>query len=181
VKVVIGLVIGLAIIIYFFPPSSPCSAQISVYNDAIKNLIKPFNKNMATCRQHPEPGGCVEFFDTLEKIESRFKEVNTQECRNELSKDASTRSWITLSMDLFTLLAWGAKPPPSYLYRNGWLELTQVVEFCRLRKHLEDIYGSNEWAKFVASTTADLPEASGLDENDVWNRSLMSDPCKYPF
>jgi len=182
IRVVLGLAVGLAVIIYFNPPVTVCTAQIGVYSEAVKSLIKPFSKTLANCKEHPEPGGCVAFFDVLNKIEVRFNEVGRQ-CQSELAKDAMTRSWISISMELYTLLAWGAKPPPSYLYRNGWLELTQVVEFCRLRHHLETIYGKEAWNGFVSGILPDLPGSAELasSQNEAWNRSLLSDPCNYPM
>jgi hypothetical protein len=179
IRVVLGLVVGLAVIMYFNPPSTPCSAQIEVYTEALKSLKDPFSLAITKCNENPEPGGCLKFFDLLEKIESHFKEVGTKECLTELINEKTTRTWVTLSMETFTQLAWGAKPPPSYQYRNGWLELTQIVEFCRLKKHLEDIYGNDEWDKFATAVMADLPGASDLSQTEVWNRSLLSDPCKH--
>jgi hypothetical protein len=181
VRVILGLIVGLAVIMYFNPPSTPCSAQIAVYTEALNSLKDPFSKAITNCNNHPEPGGCLKFFDILDKIESRFREVSTRECLTELSSEKTTRTWVTLSMETFTQLAWGAKPPLSYQYRNGWLELTQVVEFCRLKKHLEDIYGNDEWDKFATAVMADLPGASDLAQTDVWNRSLLSDLCQHPL
>jgi hypothetical protein len=181
VRVVIGLVVGLAAIMYFNPPSTPCSAQIEVYVDALSKLKEPFSAAIMTCNEHPEPGGCLKFFDILDKLESHFKEVGTRECLSELNNEKTTKTWVTLSMQTLTQLAWGAKPPPSYQYRNGWLELVQIVEFCRLKKHLQDIFGNDEWDKFATSIMMDLPGASTLDQTDVWNRSLLSDPCQRPL
>jgi len=183
IRVSLGLIIGLGIILYFNPPKTVCTEQIEVYTDAVKGLAKTASTALNVCKEHPEPGGCVGFFDTLGKLEIKINEVSRQ-CQAELISDSMTRNWISTGMELFTLLAWGSHPPNSYLYRNGWLEPTQVVEFCKLRRHLETIYGKDAWANFVSGILTDLPGAGDLaaiGQNEAWNRSLLSDPCQYPL
>lgn len=183
VRVSLGLIVGLGVILYFYPPKTVCTEQIEVYTEAVRGLAKSASKALGVCKEHPEPGGCVGFFDALDKLEGRFNEVSRQ-CQAELINEPLTKNWITTGMELFTLVAWGSHPPASYLYRNGWLELTQVVEFCRLRRHLETIYGKEAWTNFVNGILPDLPGAadlSNIGQNEAWNRSLLSDPCQYPF
>jgi hypothetical protein len=182
-KVAAGLIVGLAAIMYFDPPGTPCTAQVEVYREGLKGLTKNFGSSLRSCREHPEPGGCIEFFDVLSKIESRFNEVSHQ-CQEELVHDTITQSWITTSMEVFTRVAWGSVPPASYIYRSGWLDSNQVLEFCRLKKHLETIYGEDVWASFVSGVLGDLPGSQAINStnpNEAWNRSLLSDPCQYTF
>ncbi len=183
IKVTLGLLIGVIIIFFLDPPKTACTEQIELYTEGVKGLAKSASQALAVCKEHPEPGGCVAFFDTLNKLETKFNEV-TRQCQKDLSSEPLTRNWISTGMELFTLLAWGARPPESYLYRNGWLEISQVVEFCRLRNHLENIYGKEAWAGFVNNILPDLPGASQLSaigQNEAWNRSLLSDSCHYPL
>src|SRR5947209_7760738 len=115
-----GLVIGLILIMYFNPPHTPCQSQIEIYKQGLKSMAKVYKKAMDQCREHPEPGGCVNFFETINKMEGKFNEV-TRECQTELAGDTMTKSWISTSMELMARLAWGSKPPDSYIYRQGWL------------------------------------------------------------
>jgi hypothetical protein len=179
-RVGIGLVLGLGVIMYFNPPHTPCRAEVEIFKQGIKPYLKPYKKNLSLCKDRPEPGGCVPVFETIGKLEGKVKEVGLS-CRDELKKQSEVHAFVLQAMELFVKVAWGSQPPPSNLYRNGWLESSQVVLYCRLRQHLEGLYGEDEWLEFVNARLADLPGADGLNRDDAWNRSLMSDPCRYTF
>lgn len=180
VRVTLGLIVGLAAIMYFNPPHTPCQSQREIYLEAIKPYQKPFVKNSNLCREHGDSGGCLGLFDTVNKLESKLSDVSLT-CQKELIDDKQTRLWMTNAMELFVRLAWGTKPPASYLYRNGWLEMSHLDTYCKLKKHLEDIYGDNTWTSLVNYLLSDLPGAQELGRDESWNRSILSDPCKYGF
>jgi hypothetical protein len=180
VKVGAGLIIGLVAIMYMNPPHTPCQSQIEFYKKSIGPLFKPYQEKFKFCKEHADPGGCVPFFDVVGRLEVKLREVGSQ-CQQDLTKDAQTKSFLTNTMEVFVRAAWGSKPPPSFQYRNGWLELSQVVQFCKLRKHLITIYGEDEWLGFINEMLGSLPEAQAIGRTEAWNRSLVSDPCKYTF
>jgi hypothetical protein len=177
-RVLLGLGVGLAVIIYFNPPHTPCTSQMGVYSEGIKPLIKPFNKNLNLCKQFSEPGGCLPFFETVGRMTTKLKELGNQ-CQAELEKDQRTEVWVTTAMEMFVRLAWGSKPPASYLQRGNWLEISQVAQFCQLKKYLIGIFGEGAWLEFVNLMLADLPGAAALGREGAWPRSLLSDSCKY--
>ncbi len=176
----LGLTLGLLLIIYFNPPHTPCQSQRDDYNDALKPLIKLYNKSTLKCRDHSEPGGCLGLFETLNKMQGKLTELGSQ-CLSELLKDEKTRSWLQGSAKLFVKLAWGSTAPQSYLYRQGWLELSQVTQYCRLRRSIIAIWSEDEWNGLLDETLSELPGNGELGRNETYNRSLLSDQCKYSF
>jgi hypothetical protein len=180
VRVGLILIAALMGIIYFNPPHTPCQSQVEIYLEGVKPIVKPFAQGMKLCREHTDPGGCVSFGENLTKLENKYNEVGHQ-CQPTLKSDASTKDWITQSMEIFVKAAWGSKPPVNYTAKNGWLGLSQIVEYCRLRQHLESIYGTQSWNDFIEDMLRDLPGAQALGRNEAWNRSLISDTCHYPL
>jgi len=180
VKIALVLVIGLGAIMYMNPPHTVCKSQIDFYKESITPLFKPYKDKLQFCKDHTDAGGCVAFFDTVIRLEAKLKEVGPQ-CQPDLASDTQTKNFLILTMEVFVRAAWSSKPPASYIYRNGWLEISQVVLYCKLRRHLINIYGEDEWQGFFNDMLISLPEAEALGRNEAWNRSLVSDPCKYTF
>src|ERR1700722_8646331 len=146
-QVGIGLVIALMAIIYFNLPHTPCQSQVEIYVDAVKSIGKSFDKAAKDCKEHTDPGGCMPFMEGLKRLEGKYTEIGHQ-CQEALKTNEMTRLWITNSMEILVKSAWGSQPPINYGAKNGWLELTQLVEFCRLKNHLESVYGKEYWDEF---------------------------------
>lgn len=179
-KIISLLVIGLAAIVYFNPLHTACQSQLGIYTESLKPMIKTFKKNLELCKQRTEPGGCLPFFEVMTRIDSKINELGGQ-CQEELHSDSNAKIILTSSMEMIVRGAWGSKPPASYLYKNGWLELSHIALYCKLRIHFEKIFGTESLNSFTNGLLTELPGAASLSRTEVWNRSLMSDPCKYNF
>ena len=120
----VGLVLfaALMVIIYFNPPHTACQSQVEIYQEGIKPLWKPLIGAIGLCREHTDLGGCTAFIEVLHKLENKYDEVGHQ-CQPALKGDASTRTWITSSMEIFVKSAWGSVPPTNSAARNGWLDI----------------------------------------------------------
>lgn len=174
----LGLVLALAAIMYFNPPHTPCTSQKKLYDEGIAPLVKTFNKGFKDCRDRGGPGGCLTSLEVIDKIDFRLNELGKQ-CQAELIDDSKTRSLLLTSMELFVKSAWGSKPPANLRAKLGWLQAAQVEQFCKLRKHLQSIYGEKTWLEFVERMIKDLPGAASLDRDTVWNMSVLSEPCRF--
>ncbi|MCC6277053.1 MAG: hypothetical protein IT289_03950 [Oligoflexia bacterium] len=177
-KVVVILLLGLFVIMYFNPPHTACTAELAQYQTSFGSLIGTFNSNRKLCTERPDPGGCFPFLESVSKIEQKVREVGSQ-CLQELKKDANTGKFFDLAMEMIVKLAWGSQPPQNYLYRNGWLESSHIVLFCKLKKHQEAIFGEDSWNSLVETSLETLPGAAEVGRNEAWGRSILSDPCKY--
>ncbi len=178
VRVFLGLVIGLAGIMYFNPPHTVCDSKKDVYFDSVKKQTKNFLKNLALCKEHTEMGGCLPFLSAVEKMLGYLDELGTQ-CKPELIKDDMTHRWIQTSMEMMVRGAWGTRAPVSAQTKNGWLELSQLSTFCKLKKSLVEIYTDDAWMTFIESMLRDLPDAQTIGRNEAWARSILSNTCKY--
>jgi len=180
IQVGLLLIFSLMVIIYFNPPHTPCQSQIEIYTASVNAMGKNLDKAMKTCKEHTDPGGCMPFIELVNKLEAKYTEVGHQ-CQPSLKSNGVTREWITVAMEILVKAAWGSQPPISISAKNGWLELTQVIEFCRLKQHLEMLYGKDYWNEFTNNMLSDFPGASSMNRNDAWNKSLLSDSCQYPL
>lgn len=177
VRVSLVLIIGLGVIIYFNPPHTPCRAQVEIYTESITPLAKEFTKKYNSCKEYSDTGGCLAIFELIKKLENRLSTLGPT-CAKEVADESKTKGWLMTSIELFVRVAWGSKPPQSYLYRNNWLELSQIDTYCKLRRHVENIYGEGFWQGFVERMLKDLPGAAELGRTEAWNRSLVSEQCK---
>ncbi len=178
IRVGLGLVIGLGFIIYMNPPYTPCDSQKEIFDKELNSYVEPYNKNLGLCKQLTGPGGCVGYFQMVEKIEKSIKDLGAQ-CRPKLATDEKAQKFLSNALEVYTRVAWGTKAPASYLQRNGWLELSQNVQFCRIKKLYADVYGAEALSEIVNRLLGDLPQAAQVGRTEVWNRSLLSDPCRY--
>ncbi len=177
-KVIIGLLLGIAVIMFAMPPHSVCDSKKDAYTEEITPLGKQFAKLLSKCKEHTEPGGCVQLFELIRKLEDSLAQVGVQ-CRPALSKDKLTLMWISSSMEIFARAAWGSKAPANRNARYGWLDLAQVGRFCKLKASMIEISGDDAWSGFVNQILGDLPGAADLGRDESWARSLLSDPCKF--
>jgi hypothetical protein len=184
VRVALGLIVGLVVIIYKNPPHTPCTSQIDDYGTAVLKMAGPFKSKLDECTSHPDAGGCVGFFEVVDRYEEKFNDVSLQ-CKPELSGSPVYVKWISLAMEMYVRLAWGTATPPSSAVRNGWLEANQVAQFCRLRRNLETVFGQDAWGQFVKDIMPTLPgepdSVSHFGFNEVWTRTLMADTCNYSY
>lgn len=177
-KVGFGLVIGLGIIIYNFPPVTVCDGQQAVYDKGVMAQVKAYNKDLKLCKKRTGPGGCIGFFEVTHKIEQQIKKLSSQ-CQANLINDKKTRELLTMSLEVFARVAWGSEPPAQKLDKNGWLELPQLVQYCRTKALYIEIFGEEAFNALADRVLADLPGNQQLGRNETWNRSLLSDRCQY--
>ncbi|MBK9294967.1 MAG: hypothetical protein IPM57_11110 [Oligoflexia bacterium] len=177
-KVALGLIIGLVLIMILNPPHTVCDSKIEVYSELIKKQIKPYSKAMALCKEHTELGGCLQFFEVAAKLNNYLDDVGPQ-CREKLKSNTLTQQWLNGSIEMMVRAAWGSVPPTSSSNKQGWLQLSQMAFFCKLKKALVESFGEGAWVDMVNYLLNDLPKAKELGRNEAWARSIMSDPCNY--
>jgi hypothetical protein len=178
VRVFIVLALGLTAIVYYNPIHTPCQSQIALYSIELKPLIKLYNKNLALCKERTDSGGCLPFFEVLVKFEVKLRALGNQ-CQVELNSDKITPAILSQSIELMVRAAWGIHAPPSYVYRNGWLSPQNVLLYCKFKQYYAHIKGQEALDGLVNRLLGDLPDGDKLDRTSVWNRSLLSEPCKY--
>lgn len=100
------------------------------------------------------------------------------ECTQKLSSLPVLKNVIWESLELTVRLAWGAKPPDSYVQRLSWLSRQEVQTFCMLKQEAIDIYGKPRWDGFREKMLKSLPGADKLSRKEVWERILLSISCK---
>lgn len=178
IKIAVGLLAGLALIMIINPPHTICDSKIEIYSELIKKQIKPYTKAMALCKEHTELGGCLQFFEIVGKLYNYMDDVGPQ-CKEKLGDDKLTAQWLKGAIEMIVRASWGSVPPASSSYKHGWLQVSQVALFCKLKKSLNESFGESEWTEMVNYLLNDLPKAKELGRNEAWARSVMSDPCQY--
>ena len=168
-------------------PHSVCDSQIEVfkgnqipflYLDPKKTFAKTrgFDRHVDFCKKSNSAGGCLEFFDGLKRLYTDLEKVPTG-CSGELMALPEVNEGMFKGLELIVHLAWGEKPPGSSLERSGWLDSTQVGVFCDYKKLINLHLGKESWNSFVEKQMTSLPGAGLLPRNDIWSRTLLSDPC----
>jgi hypothetical protein len=168
-------------------PHSVCDSQVEVfkanqipflYLDPKKSYIKTkdFDRVVTFCKKSNSSGGCLEFFNGMKRLYTDLEKVPTG-CSATLMEISEVKEAMFLGLELIVHLAWGERPPPSSLERSGWLDSTQVGVFCEYKKLINLHLGRETWNGFVEKQMTNLPGASLLPRNDVWSRTVLSDPC----
>jgi len=180
------LVLALGLIFILRKPHSVCDSQAEIFKTNQTPFLyldpkgtsktRDFVKFIDFCKLSNSPGGCLEFFDGMKRLYSDLIDVPSG-CTPVLIDSPEVKEALFAGLELIVRLAWGEKPPSSNLERNGWLDLSQVAVFCNFKKMMIEQLGSDVWSSFVEKQMSNLPGASLLPRNDVWGRSLLSDPC----
>ncbi len=182
-----ALMIGLVFLLLTNPPHTACDSQYEIFKDAqtpflYKDPKKKFmdetalQSSMNVCQVRPMPGTCYQFFDGLKNLINDVKTVS-RECRSEVLAKPEISNALFDSLSLIFNLAWGEKPPESYLDKMGWLDTVHKSTFCEIQMIVKENFTESRWTQFREATLANLPGASLLDRKEVWNRSLFTLKC----
>lgn len=182
---------GIVLIVLFQPPHSVCDSQIEVVNKNQQSFLfkDPKSKQILTskyerlrdhCKVTNNPGGCYELFQEL-KTMSHDLGTLPAECGSAVRGTVQYDRALKESAEMMVRLAWGEAPPSSYSAKFGWLEISDITLFCRLKDRLFAFYGEDWWNTFRERMMLDLPGAKDLARNQVWDLSLFSENCaRYP-
>ncbi len=181
------ILVGILVLIFTVQkPHSVCDSQQEVfklnqtpflYLDPKKNTKKTdLEKFVDFCKSTNSPGGCLDFFEGMRKLHTDLENAPSG-CTEGLANLPEVQSAIFTALELMVHLAWGTKPPMTSFERNGWLDSSQVAVFCDFKKLINANMGSDKWKAFVEQQMSSLPGASLLPRNDMWSRTLLSDPC----
>lgn len=183
-----AIVIGLIVILLSDPPKTVCDTQLEVFRESQKSFLYSNQKKEVTfrpgvekaveaCKMHPGPGGCYELFDQMKRVADDLRNI-PQACAADAGGVAEIRRALWQTLELMVLLAWGDKPPLTYVQRYGWLDSSDVALFCRLKHQAIAFYGNEEWQAFRVRVSRKFPDATTLSPEQIWQRSLLSTTCE---
>lgn len=191
----IAISIGIAFIILNDPPHSLCDSQIENFLSEQEGFLKlrkgqstvvdqesgekrktVFEEAQFLCKRGYGPGGCLEFVMNLRKLRRQLDQVS-QECRKEVFQIPLVENTIWSSLDLFVKMAWGDKPPDGGFARRGWFEISEMTEYCQIKRLAQLYYGKEAWQSHREQWMREVPGADKLDRNQVWERILISENC----
>ncbi|MCM2280870.1 MAG: hypothetical protein NDI61_03375 [Bdellovibrionaceae bacterium] len=186
VVAIAAIVLGFLFFMLNDPPKTVCDIQLEVFQKeqekflypAAKGVRKPeIDKDLEMCRLGAGPGGCFELFRKLRKLAVDIENIPRQ-CTEDAAQRAEIRKGIWGSLKLMVMLAWGERPPLTYVQKNGWLDASDVALYCRLKQQAVELFGREAWMGFRDSSTKDLPGAAQLTREQIWQRSLISTACE---
>jgi hypothetical protein len=186
---VLAIAGGLLLLILFDPPHTVCDVQLALFKDSEKYFLytvkqKGFSRPpdiremLELCRTSNSPGGCYELFGKLKQMARDLQNVS-QSCSDEAASIPEIRDNLRKATKLIIELAWGEKPPLSYVGRQGWLNLGDVDLFCSLERQYIRFYNKEGWEEFREKAMADLPLAGTMSRSQVWERSIVSWTCPF--
>lgn len=182
---------GIFLIVLADPPRSVCSSQLDViktsqrlflFKDPKSKMVKTtkFETLRDRCKVTNNPGGCYELFQAV-KILLQDLQTLTNECSSAAGGVAEIKRALWDTTDLLVRLAWGEKPPTSYNSKFGWLDTADISLYCNLKERAQIVFGDSAWNRYRDKMMKELPGASELPRNQVWDMSLFSENCaRYP-
>lgn len=182
-----AIVIGFFVIIVFNPPVTVCDAQMEIFRESQKKFLYPVVTENITkpslaktleknCKQDNSPGGCFELLVGLKKFSVDLDNI-PRHCADTAASEPQIQEWVWSGMRLITQLAWGDRAPASHVQKNGWLDSSDLVLFCGLRKNAIRIYGNDAYNQWREALLVSLPQADKLTRELAWQKSLLSTPC----
>lgn len=182
-----ALALGLFLIFLLNPPHTKCDSQFEIfqkaetpflYKDPAKKFVEEpeWQTSLAICKTKALPGACFPFFEGLRYLIKDIKTIS-YDCRADILSKTEVSKGIWESLGAIFSLAWGDKPPMSYLDKMGWLDLVHKNIFCDLQALTKENFSQGEWEAFREKTLSSLPGAATIGRNEVWNRSLFTLKC----
>jgi hypothetical protein len=184
----VAIAAGLVVIISSDPPKTICDAELQQFRIGVRGFLYPnrdvkihkgkYFEEFDMCKQGVTPGACVGLFDGIRKMLDASSVVS-ERCLATVGDDADFKNVIFSTTDLMVRKAWGADAAPvSVTLKNGWLNMSDVHLFCRLKKRIDDFYGEGTWDKYKEKYFTELPGAKALTRQVVWEKSLLSSRCQ---
>lgn len=181
-----AIILGFLFFLLNDPPKTVCDVQLDIFQKEQDRFLYPsasgvqkpeIDKAFEVCRQGAGPGDCFDLFRKLKKLALDVENIPRQ-CTGAASGRSEVKKGIWGSLKLMVMLAWGERPPLTYVQRQGWLDTSDVALFCRLKHQAVEIFGREAWIGFREAVVKDLPGAATLPKEQVWQRSLLSTACE---
>lgn len=182
------MIVALIVIIMMNPPVTVCDAQLELFRDSQKNFLyaPPAERGMRIpaevkrltdlCMANNSPGGCFDLFVGLKKMAVDLRNIPEQ-CVERASSEPEIKQWLWNSLKLMVQIAWGDRPPASYMQKNGWFDSSEITLYCNLRRHAIRLYGQERFAQWQEEMLKSLPKSEGLTREQIWPRSILSTSC----
>lgn len=183
---------GIFVIVLAQPPRGVCDAQIETVKKAQRFFLwreKPNSEVLKTtkyeylrgrCKATNDPGGCYELFRGI-KMLLQDMDVLSEACGPAAGSVGEIKKALWETTELLVRLAWGEKPPASYNAKFGWLDVADITLYCKLKARVGAVFGEPAWTAFRERMMKELPQATSLTRNQIWDLSLFSENCaRYP-
>lgn len=173
------------------PPKTVCEAQLEFFKKAQQSFLykDPKSKEAKTtkferlfehCKVTNSPGGCMELFQLTKTFLQDLDSV-PEDCRSTAGGIKEVKTTINYITELMIRLAWREKLPRTYQEKFGWLEVSDISLYCKLKQKYSDFYGEASWSQFRERIMGDLPGAKQATRTQVWDFSILSENCaRYP-
>jgi len=182
------LVLGFGVIIYSDPPRTVCDSQLDIFKESQKEFLysRPGLNNTVQgpllselydlCQAGNSPGGCFEYFIRLRKMNQDLENVPTQ-CSTTVAEEKPVKTAIFGSLKLMAKISWGDRGPASTYKRTGWLDTSDLVVYCDLKRQAVRIFSQEYYDEWQTKTLSNLPESENIDPEQALQKSLFATSC----
>lgn len=182
-----ALILAMILVKIMRPGHTACDAQKVLFRERMVGVLFPdakkdyatlrLKKDLDQCAGTRDAGGCLDFLATIKGIAGEMDSLS-KVCGGAKSDPNEAAEAVKQSTDLFVEVAWGDKAPEAYIDRVGWLDDSQVLLFCRLKKMRIEMFGASEWESFKTEKLKTLPGAKETESaEESFKLSLFSVPC----
>ena len=185
------LVGGVLLIVVSDPPHNICMAQLESFKEDVGEylFVNPawrrekkevfqsgFRKDIQYCRNSNSTGGCYEFFFNFKNMLRHLNTVSS-ECQASVGQLKEVREALWEILNLMVRIGWGGQPPKGIYDKYGWMDLSDMNLFCRIRYLSQELYPEKDWIEFRKQIMGELPGAESLNRQQIWELSLLSEDC----
>jgi hypothetical protein len=182
-----ALIIIMILVKIMRPGHTKCDAQKLLFRERMIGVLFPdskkeyvtlrLKKDHDLCSSTRDAGGCLDYLSTLKLVADEVQALG-RVCGRVAADPPEADAAIKQATQLLAEVAWGDKAPEAYLDRVGWMDESQVLLFCRLKKFQVEMHGQDAWEIFKATTLKTLPGAKETESpEESFKLSLFSVPC----
>jgi len=164
-----------------------------------KSLPPVIGPTKLICQHGNSAGACYEYFNVLKKLANDILLANS-ECLPELYNLSEVKQAMNDGLEMMVRMAWGSRPPESPVEKNGWLQESELVTFCRIQRVTNAAIGAESYSqlkkKIIKKLPGNPPAMQGLaslnqsnqappsaisqmSEEEILKKSLWSARCDY--
>lgn len=184
----IVVVAGILFMVFADPPKTVCDSQFDSYRAQLNHYIFPkemssnlklpplIETHYRACLNSNSPGGCLEYIQGLKNWWRYLKTISSS-CGEEFDKIKPTKDWMVKTLTLFVEIAWGDEPPETFRKKTAWLEKSDLVVYCGIKREFVRFFGNQEWTNLREKIMQKLPGAVKMERVDMWEKTILSIAC----
>lgn len=181
------ILIAIIFILVQDPPHQLCDTQLQHFKNLQSGLLyknkqgfytdsSRLNRKKKLCEKEQKPGTCYEYFYSLKQI---LKDLwlLSEECAAQVYKTPKVQKTLSQALSLMSFLAWDERVFEGSVSKYKWLNLTDLVLFCDIKRRYQLYYGELAYFQLEQQILKDLTSKKQWSLKKRKTKSLLSVTC----